>query len=81
MGPLDVTSEQLRKQAALFDRLSDVERARVINDLFWTGRRLAEAGLRERHPGASAQLIDWLLVEQLYGEPVALRLRGARPAR
>jgi hypothetical protein len=34
MGPLDVTPEQLRKQAALFDRLSDIERARVINDLF-----------------------------------------------
>lgn len=80
MGPLDVTPEQLRKQAMLFDRLSDLERARVIDDLFRTGRQLAEAGLRERHPKASAALIEWLLVEQLYGAAAANRLRGTRPA-
>lgn len=80
MGPLDVTPEQLRKQAMLYDRLSDLERARVINDLFWAGRRLAEAGLRERHREASPALLDWLLIEELYGPSVATRLRGARPA-
>lgn len=81
MGPLDVTPEQLRKQAMLYDRLSDLERARVINDLYWTGRQLAEAGLRERHPDAGPALLEWLLIEELYGASVATRLRGTRPAK
>ena len=79
MGPLDVTPAQLRRHDELVRGLSVVQRAEVIEDLVETGRHLARIGLRQRHPGASEALVEWLLVEQLYGEPVARRLRGPRP--
>ncbi len=81
MGPLDVTPGQLRRHDELVRGLSIAERAQVIDDLVETGRHLARVGLRQRQPGASEALIEWLLVDQLYGEQVARRLRGPRPSR
>ncbi len=79
MLPLDVTPAQQRRHDELIRRLSMEERARLIDNLWRTGRQLAEAGVRERSPGASEALVRWRLTELLYGAPVAERLHGARP--
>ncbi len=42
-------------------------------------RTLAEAGLRQRHPGASDREIRCRLAALLYGRPIAERLFGQVP--
>lgn len=81
MLPLDVTPAQQRRHDELARRLTTEQRARLIDDLWRTGRQLAEAGVRDRPPGASEPLVRWLLTELLYGAAVAERLYGPRPAR
>jgi hypothetical protein len=43
-------------------------------------RRLAEAGIRQRHPGATESEVRVRLATRLYGREVAERLFGAVPA-
>jgi DNA-binding MarR family transcriptional regulator len=43
-------------------------------------RQLAEAGIRQRHPGASDAEVRVRLTVRLYGREVAARLFGAVPA-
>lgn len=81
MLPLDVTAAQQRRHDELVRRLTPEQRGRLIDDLWRAGRQLAEAGVRDRHPGASEPLVRWLLTELLYGAAVAQRLHGPRPAR
>jgi hypothetical protein len=81
MGPLDVTPGQLSRHDELVRRLTLLQRAEIVGDMVASGRHLARVGLQQRHPGASATLIEWMLVEQLYGDAVARRLRGPRPTR
>ena len=81
MSPRDVTAEEQRQADERVRRLSEAEKTPVIDDRFWTARKMAAAGIREKNPGASDQLLDWLVVEHVYGTAVANRLRGARPAR
>ncbi len=81
MGPLDVTPEQLRRHDELVRRLTDMQKAAIVDDLVESGRQLARLGLEQRNPGATDALIEWLLVEQLYGAAAARRLRGVRPQR
>jgi hypothetical protein len=78
--PLDVSSQQLDRQAALLRRLSEPARAQLVADLWATGRQLAEAGVRSRNPGASEPLVRWLLTSVIYDEATAVRLHGPRSA-
>jgi len=80
MRPLDVTAEQQRKHDELVRRLSDGEKGAILDGLIESGRQLARIGIKQRHPGATDALVEWLLIENLYGASVALRLRGQRPA-
>jgi len=43
-------------------------------------RQLALAGIRQRHPGASAEEVRARLIVRLYGREVAERLCGTVPA-
>jgi hypothetical protein len=77
--PLDVTPAQQRRHDELLRRLSEPQRASLVAGLWSTGRQLAEAGVRARHPSASEALVRWLLTAVIYDEPTALRLHGTKP--
>lgn len=80
MRPLDVTPAQQRLHDELVRTMNSIDKARAIDELCLAVRQLAEAGIRHRHPGASDELVRWLLAEHLYGAKVAVRLVGERPS-
>jgi hypothetical protein len=59
---------------------SPVDRLRKAGALTRAVRQMAEAGIRQRHPGADDTEVRVRLAERLYGRDVALRLFGSHPA-
>jgi hypothetical protein len=57
--------------------LSPAERLRIASELSIAVRQLAEAGVRQRAPGATAREVMLLVVTRLYGEEVAQRFFGS----
>jgi hypothetical protein len=80
MLPLDVTPSQQARHDELLQRLSEPQRAALVANLWAAGRQLAEAGVRQRNPGASERLVRWLLTSVIYDKATARRLHGERPA-
>ncbi|MFT3713150.1 MAG: hypothetical protein QM817_36305 [Archangium sp.] len=79
MLPLDVTAQQQAKHDELLRRLSEPQKSALVAGLWKAGRQLAEAGVRQRNPGASEALVRWLLTAVIYDEATARRLHGERP--
>lgn len=63
----------------LIGALSGPRRLEIAAQLTEGVRALAEAGLRQRHPGASDDEIRCRLAALLYGRPAAERLFGSVP--
>lgn len=60
-------------------RLTPVERFRAALALSAGVRNLALAGIKSRHPHASAEELRCRLTVRLYGRAIALRLHGSVP--
>ncbi len=79
MMPTDVTAAQLNRQAELWRRLGPQKQLEVAASMWTGGRRAAELSIRSRNPGASEELVRWLMAEMFLGNPVATRLYGPQP--
>jgi hypothetical protein len=75
----DTSPEQMRRYHERLRAMEPWQRLRTAASLSKGVRRLAEAGLRMRHPGASDQEIRVRLVVRLYGRPAGIRLFGTVP--
>lgn len=73
----DTSPGQQTAYYARLARLTPVERLRIAARLSTAVRRLAEAGIRERHPRATDAEIRIRLAVRLYGRAAAGRLFGA----
>lgn len=60
--------------------LSPTERLRIAAGLSMAVRRMAEAGIRQRHPDASPREIEVRLAVRLYGREIAARAFSDIPA-
>jgi hypothetical protein len=79
-GPMRDTSEAAnRRYHELLRARAPHERLAQAMALSRMTRELAMAGLRSRHPTASAAELDVRLAARLYGRETALRLFGTIP--
>lgn len=60
--------------------LSPRERLRIAARLSMAVRRLAAAGIKQRHPGASSDEMTMHLAAAMYGPQVARRVLGEIPS-
>ena len=60
-------------------RMPAWRRLQLLDDACLAARTLARAGLRRRHPGATATEIERLLFDLLLGEDLAERAYGPGP--
>jgi hypothetical protein len=74
----DTSQRQRERYLELRRSQTPAERLRTAAALSSAVRTLAEAGLRERHPGASPEEIRIRLTVRLYGRATAVRLFGDR---
>ncbi len=70
----DTAPSMAARYDALMDALTGAERLEIAAALSSGVRALAEAGLRDRHPGASDDEIRCRLTVLLYGRAIAERL-------
>lgn len=71
---LDTPPDTRAAYYQLIARMTPEARARKVAGLGRTARQLARAGIRLRHPQASAFDVELELVERLYGATVARKL-------
>jgi hypothetical protein len=72
----DTAPAQADRYRQLLGALPGQRRLELAAGLSQGVRALAEAGLRDRHPGAAPEELRWRLAELLYGRAVAERLFG-----
>jgi len=75
----DTSSEQLSLYRRKLAELSPAARMAVAVALSRAVRELAEAGIRQRHPGADAEEVKVRLAVRLYGRQAAQRLFARVP--
>jgi hypothetical protein len=73
----DTIPSQQDDYYARLSRLSAEQRLRIAARLSTAVRRLAEAGIRARHPQANVGEVRVRLAVRLYGRAAGLRLFGA----
>ena len=73
----DTTQRRQDDYSARLARLTPEQRLRMAASLSSGVRRLAEAGIRQRHPQAGAEEVRVRLAVRLYGRGAASRLFGA----
>ena len=69
----DTSAEAEQLQVEIWRRMSDIERAQVITGACRAARAFAFAGLRARHPDASARMLVALYAELTAGPELARR--------
>lgn len=72
----DTSPARRDRYLELLRDLSPAQRLMKAAELSLAVRRLAEAGLRQRHPGASAEELRVRLTVRLYGRAAAEHLHG-----
>jgi hypothetical protein len=72
----DTAPAQADRYLQLLGALPGERRLELAAGLSQGVRALAEAGLRDRYPGASPRELRWRLAELLYGRTAAERLFG-----
>jgi hypothetical protein len=77
---VDTTPKADARYHVLLRALPPERRLEAALKLSGAVRALALAGIRERHPDASARELDVRLTVRLYGRQAAARLFGAVPA-
>jgi hypothetical protein len=75
----DTAPEPAARYRQLIGAMTGAQRLERAAELSAGVRALAEAGLRHRHPGASAAELRWRLAALLYGRPIAERTLGPLP--
>jgi hypothetical protein len=75
----DTSPEQIRRYHELLRRMTPVQRLKKAMGLTLMVRKLAEAGIRQRYPTASAEEIRARLAVRLYGREQARRLCKSIP--
>jgi hypothetical protein len=75
---LDTSPRKRSIYYELLRALTPEQRARKVSDLSRAVRTMALAGIRQRHPGATAGEIAARLAERLYGAQVAARIFGRK---
>jgi hypothetical protein len=75
----DTAAEQLTVYRRKLGELTPAARLEVAVALSRAVRELAEAGIRQRHPGADADEVKVRLAVRLYGRQAAERLFGRVP--
>lgn len=75
----DTSPEQLRRYHDLLRSLTPAERAKKAAALSSSVRKLALAGLRQRHPHATPHELTVRLCVRLYGRDFAARVFGQLP--
>jgi len=70
----DTTPEVLTRYRERLAAMTPAEKAEIVAGLTQGVRTLAEAGLRQRHPGAGDAELRCRLAALLYGREVAERL-------
>src|ERR1019366_6022181 len=78
--PQDTTPAAAPRYHELLRSQSPASRLAQAAALTRAVRQLAEAGIRQRHPGASDAEVRIRLAVRIYGRDVATRLFGAVPA-
>ncbi len=73
----DTTPEARRVQYDIYRKMSPARKLELICDAYHTGKQLAMAGLRMRHPQAGEQEIWWLWAEQHLGKELFEQVYGA----
>jgi hypothetical protein len=69
----DTSTRAARRYFELLRSRSPAERARILSGLNASVRQLAEAAVRERHPGATDREVAARVAARLYGNDVAAR--------
>ena len=77
-GKSDTSPEATRVQYELYRRMSPGRRLELVFDMCDTGRLLAIAGLRMRHPEATDEELKRLWAKQRLGDVLYERVYGAR---
>jgi hypothetical protein len=75
----DTSPDQMRKYHALLRSMAPVQRLLRAAALTRSVRRLAEAGIRHRHPHAPDAEVRARLAVRLYGREAARRILKAEP--
>jgi hypothetical protein len=75
----DTSPQQIRRYHELLRRMTPVQRLHKAVALSMTVRKLAEAGIRDRHPSASDEEVRARLAVRLFGRKEALRIFGRIP--
>ena len=76
----DTEPQRRDRYIELLRAQSPVDRLRKAGALTRAVRQMAEAGIRQRYPGADDTEVRVRLAVRLYGRDVAVRLFGAHPA-
>ena len=81
MDPLSAdTPRHVREiQIELLNRMPTWRKLQLVDDLNRTVKQLALAGLRERHPGDSPELLQRRLADLLLGPELAATVYGPLP--
>jgi hypothetical protein len=77
--PLDVSVAQRKKHHQMMSRVAASKRFDMATEMAVTAREIVVAGIRERNPLASEELLRWMVVDFVYGEASAHRLYGEKP--
>lgn len=75
----DTSPEALKRYHEHLRRLTPAQRLKIAAGLSLGTRRLALAGLRQRHPKASEEELKVRLAVRLYGREAARRIHGNIP--
>ena len=79
MYAMDTSPESRQVLAELYRKMAPEVKFRRVFDAYETGKVLALAGLRERHPGASEKRIWHLWAKQHLGDELFKEAYGALP--
>ena len=81
MGPRDTSDDALRVQIELLQRTSGTRQIGTAIELTALAGELALAGIRARHPGATAEQIEDEYCRLVFGSELATRVRVERRRR
>jgi hypothetical protein len=77
--PADTTPEAAEVQREVFRRMTFAQRFDLLVSFAETGRELARAGIRLRHPSYTADEVEAAMLRMLLGDELYRRVWPSRP--
>ncbi len=77
--PRDTEAEVEDRRVEVLRRMSAERKLELVDDAIRTSRQLLLAGLRQRHPKESEELLERRLLGLVLGEELATRAYGPAP--